>query len=89
MKSIILGSLIVFVTLFSGCSSDDSAAVDEETPDDGIVTMVTDTVYTMSASGVITRTSATADVSVVTDLTTNITTATLISGEATCTECTE
>lgn len=92
MKSIIIGSLIVFLTLFSGCSTDDSAAADpvDETPvDDGVVTMVTDTVYTISAGGVITRTSSEADVSVVTDLTTNVTTATLISGSATCTECVE
>ena len=86
MKKILISLSIVIISLFTGCggggdSSDGGGGTLPTT------TMIINTTYTMSSGGVITKV-ADANVSVETNTTSNTTTATLLSGQATCTGCT-
>lgn len=93
MRKLIASLAIVFITLFSGCSDDGGG---DSTPDDTIVgdgttgatEMVLSSAYTMAVGGVVERTTTGTEVSIVTNLIDNTTTVTLLSGSATCTECT-
>lgn len=85
MKNTILTLIsITTLILLSGCGGGGST---ESPSSSTIVTMSVNSSYTLSDATVITKTSD-ANISIVTDLGTNVTTATLISGGATCTECT-
>ena len=76
-------SLFLFVLLFSGCGG---GSTSEQV--DNSVNMVINTDYIMDSSGIITKVSTDANISIETDLDTNETIATLKSGKAKCTGCT-
>ena len=91
MKKILVSLSIVMITLFTGCGGGgDSASTTttDTTTDSGATNMVIGTVYSMSQGGVITKVED-ANISIETNTTSDITTATLLSGKATCTECTK
>ena len=93
MRNIVISLLVVFVAIFSGCSSDTAAAsggaaADTGDTDTGVTEMSLNIAYVMSTGGEITRGADTSEVSLLTNLETNVTTATLTSGDANCTGCT-
>lgn len=81
MKSIAV-IVMVFIALFTGCSEEGRVGESD-------TRMELNIPYGMSTGGVITKTSSDANISVVADVGTDATTATLLSGSATCTECTK
>ena len=86
MKKILISFSIVLIGLFSGCGGGSTSS--SSGGGDTSTNMVENRAYTMSTSGVITKTSSDADVTVTTNLEQNTTTATLTSGTATCVGCT-
>jgi hypothetical protein len=96
MRNILIGLSIVFIALFNGCSSSGSSSSsggldfnDDDNPTGGATTMTLSSAYVMATGAVITKTSTDAEVTIDTDVATNVTTATLTSGSATCTDCTK
>jgi ABC-type Fe3+-hydroxamate transport system substrate-binding protein len=100
MKKILISLSIMLIALFSGCGSNSSSSSssnnsNSNSGDDPVITPLTDTTmtrgnsYVMTTSGVITKTSTDANISIETNLNTNETIAKLISGGATCTGCTK
>jgi hypothetical protein len=87
MKRVLLATISVFTiaSLFIGCGSDSSTG---DTPS-AATTMIINTAYSVTTNSVVTKTSSDANISVDSSLSDGTTAITLISGTATCTECTK
>jgi hypothetical protein len=82
--------LFVLIVLFTGCGGGGGGggSSSESVTNTEVVTMIQNTKYTLSDNSIIKKGTNDAEVSIVTNIETSKTEATLISGNATCTECT-